>query len=69
MRKFLESAKNKKSSLLDGVKIWENETDWILMIPDQYGNFLNIYMQAKDDASGQILHDRYTKQMDLWMKE
>jgi len=39
------------------------------MIPDQYGDFLNIYMQAKDDASGQILHDRYTKQMDLWMKE
>lgn len=69
MRKFLESAKNKKSSLLDGVKIWENETDWVLMIPDQYGAFLNIYMQAKDDASGQKLYGTYTKQIDLWKRE
>ncbi|MBE0491347.1 MAG: NTP transferase domain-containing protein [Sulfurospirillum sp.] len=69
MRKFLESAKNKKSSLLDGVKIWENETDWILMIPDQYGDFLNIYMQAKNDESGALLYEKYTQKIEKWMKE
>jgi len=29
MRKFLEDAKGKRSSSEDGVKIWENDTDWI----------------------------------------
>ena len=56
MRKFLEDAKGKRSSSLDGVKIWENDTDWILMIPDQYSDHLNIYIQAQDSAAGKALY-------------
>ena len=66
MRMFLEDAKGKKSSLLDGVKIWENDTDWILMIPDQYSEHLNIYIQAKDKKSGEKLYDSYSSKMTQW---
>lgn len=66
MRKFLEDAKGKRSSSIDGVKIWENETDWILMIPDQYGEHLNIYIQAKDDAAGEALYAAYNAKMAKW---
>ena len=69
MRKFLESAKNKKSSNLDGVKIWENETDWILMIPNQYGEYLNIYIQAKNDIAGEKLLKLYSDKIAQWMAE
>ncbi len=69
MRKFLEDAKGKKSSTDDGVKIWENDTDWILMIPDQYNNHLNIYIQAKDDDSGNAIYEKYNNKILKWSNE
>lgn len=69
MRKFLEDAKGKRSSSEDGVKIWENQTDWILMIPDQYGEYLNLYIQAGTKASAEMLLKSYTQKIEKWEKE
>ena len=69
MRKFLEDAKGRRSSSLDGVKIWENDTDWILMIPDQYSDHLNIYIQAQDKAAGKALYERYSAKIAQWSQE
>ncbi|WP_373070996.1 sugar phosphate nucleotidyltransferase [Sulfurimonas sp.] len=69
MRKFLESAKGKKSSSIDGVKIWENNTDWILMIPDQYTDHINLYIQAKDKASGEVIYNSYKDKIAQWSQE
>lgn len=66
MRMFLEDAKDKKSSTLDGVKIWLDEDEWILMIPDQYSDNLNIYIQAKDDARGEEILAHYSKKISEW---
>ncbi len=68
MRKFLEDSKGKKASTIDGVKIWENETDWILMIPDQYSDHLNIYIQAKDEISANTIYTEYSKKIASWAK-
>jgi mannose-1-phosphate guanylyltransferase / phosphomannomutase len=67
MRMFIEDAKAKRNSLADGVKIWENDTDWILMIPDQYSEHLNLYIQAKDDKSGEELYASYNEKMSKWL--
>jgi mannose-1-phosphate guanylyltransferase/phosphomannomutase len=69
MRKFLEAAKGKRSSTLDGVKIWEGERDWILMIPDQYSDALNLYIQAADESRGEALLEKYTALIREWMRE
>ncbi|MBN2896316.1 MAG: NTP transferase domain-containing protein [Campylobacterales bacterium] len=66
MRKFLEDAKGKRSSSADGVKIWNSDTDWILMIPDQYSDHLNIYIQAKDEDSGVALYEHYKAKITEW---
>ncbi len=68
MRKFLEDAKGKRSSSVDGVKIWENDTDWILMIPDQYSDHLNLYVQAKDEIAGNFIYDEYSEKIANWSK-
>ncbi len=68
MRKFLEDAKEKKSSTADGVKIWLNPTDWILMIPDQYSDQLNLYIQAANEESGKAIYDEYQVKIDEWKK-
>lgn len=69
MRKFLEDAKGKKSSSEDGVKIWESETDWVLMIPDQYNEHLNLYIQASSQESGENLLESYTQKIQKYAKE
>lgn len=69
MRKFLEDAKGKKSSSADGVKIWENETDWVLMIPDQYSDHLNLYIQAKDEDHGEAIYKNYSAKIVQWSNE
>ncbi len=69
MRKFLEDAKGKRSSSEDGVKIWENDTDWILMIPDQYDDHLNLYIQASNEASGAALLESYTQKIQNYANE
>ncbi|WP_457607606.1 sugar phosphate nucleotidyltransferase [Nitratifractor sp.] len=69
MRKFLEVAKGKKCSTVDGVKIWEGDCEWILMIPDQHGEYLNLYVQAEDEASGEAILEKYTDLIAEWMKE
>ena len=67
MRMFLEDAKGKKSSTLDGVKIWLDKQDWILMIPDQYSDHLNLYIQAKNESNGELIRQTYTAKIEEWM--
>jgi len=68
MRMFLEDAKGKKSSTLDGVKIWLDSNDWILMIPDQYNDSLNLYIQAQTDEKGEEILETYRQKIKAWSK-
>jgi len=69
MRKFLEDSQGKKNSHTDGIKIWIDENDWILMVPDQYEDFLNIYIQAKNDKSANKIFDIYQQKIQKWLNE
>lgn len=66
MRMFLEDTKGKESSTLDGVKICLDKKDWILMIPDQYSNHLNLYIQADNDEKGEAILATYTDKIEKW---
>ena len=66
MRKFLEDAKGKNSSMVDGVKIWVDKNSWILMIPDQYTDNLNLYIQATDEKDGKAILNEYLQKIENW---
>ncbi len=67
MRHFLQEAKEKKSSTVDGVKIWINEDDWVLMIPDQFEDKLHLYIQAKTKTRGEKLLETYKEKIENWL--
>jgi mannose-1-phosphate guanylyltransferase/phosphomannomutase len=67
MRMFLEDSKGKKSSTLDGVKIWLKTHDWVLMIPDQYSDNLNLYIQAESTEQGEQILETYTSKIEEWI--
>lgn len=66
MRKFLEDSKGKKSSILDGVKIWFKEHDWVLMLPDQYSDHLSLTIQAENDKDGEKYMQTYIDKIAKW---
>jgi len=68
MRMFLDDAKGKRSSTVDGVKIWLDENDWILMIPDQYNDHLHLCIQAENDERGEKILATYTEKIEKWSK-
>ncbi|HZF71766.1 sugar phosphate nucleotidyltransferase [Sulfuricurvum sp.] len=68
MRKFLEHSKGKESSTLDGVKIWFDKNDWILMIPDQYSEHLNLTIQASNYEKGELYMKQYSAKIEEWSK-
>ncbi|QKF83240.1 sugar phosphate nucleotidyltransferase [Halarcobacter ebronensis] len=69
MRKFLEDGKDKKISSVDGVKIWMNDEEWILMVPDQHNEYLNLYVQAEDEKSAGRIFYSYQDKIEKWISE
>lgn len=69
MRKFLEEAQDKKHSTQDGVKIWLNKKEWILMVPDQHREFLNLYIQAKNVENANKIFEKFYKKIEKWKDE
>ena len=66
MRKFLEDSQGKRSSHLDGVKIWVDDREWILMIPDQDSEHLNLFVQAENEKKGDIILNSYKEKIEKW---
>ena len=66
MRRFLEDSQGKRSSHLDGVKIWVDEREWILMIPDQDSEHLNLFVQAQNEEKGEMILNSYKEKIEKW---
>ncbi|MEA3314240.1 MAG: sugar phosphate nucleotidyltransferase [Campylobacterota bacterium] len=69
MRKFLEDAKGKDISNIDGIKIWLNEDEWILMVPDEHSEYLNLYIQAEDEKNASKIFWDYQNKIENWINE
>lgn len=69
MRKFLGDAGDKKIDTTDGVKTWVNEDEWILMVPDDNRDFLNIYIQAETEKSASKIFWKYQDKIEKWLSE
>ncbi len=66
MRKFLEDSEDKRSSMKDGIKIWLDKNSWVLMIPDQYSDYLNLYIQSNSKEKAQDILDGYKEKIANW---
>jgi mannose-1-phosphate guanylyltransferase/phosphomannomutase len=69
MRMFLEDGKDKDTDSTDGIKTWINEDEWILMVPDEHSDYLNIYIQAGDHKSAEKIFWKYQDKIENWINE
>lgn len=68
MRKFSEEAMGKEVSFLDGVKIME-DGNFVVMVPDQYGDTIHLYIQAKNETIGGEMLTKYATKIAEWKTE
>ncbi len=69
MRKFLEDAKGKRYENIDGIKIWVDDNAWILMVPDEHRDFLNIYIQGNSEEEVERISAEYNTKIIDWINE
>lgn len=69
MRKFMEASVGREASFVDGVKIMVRKNEWILMLPDQHSDHLNIYVQAVDANDGEAIFNEFAAKIAEWSKE
>ncbi len=69
MRKFLEYGGDKVIPSADGIHVKLNENEWILMVPDDYKEYLNIYIQAEDEKSAGKIFYKYQDKIEEWISE
>ncbi|MDR2152402.1 MAG: NTP transferase domain-containing protein [Helicobacteraceae bacterium] len=65
MRKFSEEAMGKEVSFADGVKI-VSEDGFVVMIPDQYEDAIHLYIEAKNEDSGNKTLTEYAAKISKW---
>ena len=66
MKEFLKVAKTKKYSENGGIKIFE-KNGWILMIPNEFGEYLDIYIQAKTQKDAKEIFEKYKTMIEKWI--
>ncbi|AEA33929.1 sugar phosphate nucleotidyltransferase [Hippea maritima] len=59
MKKFLEIAKSKRYSTVDGIKMWEDSINWIFVMPNPYKEQLDVCIQANDEKTGMEMFKHY----------
>lgn len=68
IRKLIEEHKDYKVELIDGVKIWLNNKDWMLFLPDPDEAYLHIYIETQKEKDSQKLLTEYITKLNSWIK-
>ncbi|MFA7074067.1 MAG: mannose-1-phosphate guanyltransferase [Endomicrobiaceae bacterium] len=67
MRNAIESTKDKRTELIDGVKVFLNN-GWVLLLPDPDEAYFHIWAEAKDKTTAKGFIDMYTDKIRQWQK-
>ena len=65
----MEASVGKEASFVDGVKISLGAREWVLMLPDQHGEFLHLYVQAATDITGEAIMADFKDKIASWINE
>ncbi len=63
MRKLVEESEGKKRQLIDGIKIFFGEHEWVLCIPDSEREIFHINAEAKTKKTAEKLMKLYSKKI------
>jgi mannose-1-phosphate guanylyltransferase/phosphomannomutase len=69
MRRMTEKLREGRVSLVDGIKIFLDRSEWVLMLPDAEEPYFHIYTEAGDDRRAEELAENYKEMLDAIIAE
>jgi mannose-1-phosphate guanylyltransferase/phosphomannomutase len=63
MRRLVEETRNYKRLLLDGIKIYFEDCQWVLCIPDSERELFHVNAEAKNRATAEELVKDFTSRI------
>jgi len=66
MRNLIEYTKNLNIDLIDGVKVYYDNKDWILIIPDPDRPFFHLYVETATEEASNRLIKQYSDNIRNW---
>jgi mannose-1-phosphate guanylyltransferase/phosphomannomutase len=69
MRRLMEATETSRRDLVDGVKVWENDNEWALIIPHSHKPYFVVTVEGTDAGRATALLDRYAGLVARWRDE
>lgn len=69
MRRLMEETEHETRHLVDGVKVWKNQHEWVLVIPHSHKPYFVVTVEGTSPEHADELLARYTSQVEAWRDE
>ncbi|HEY0671040.1 MAG TPA: sugar phosphate nucleotidyltransferase [Longimicrobiales bacterium] len=69
MRRLMEETERENRQLVDGVKVWKNEDEWVLVIPHSHKPYFVVTVQGATPQNAEELLTRYAGFVETWRDE
>lgn len=69
MRRLIESTEGDDRQLVDGVKVWRGDREWVLVIPHSDKPYFVITAEGADAMGAERLIDEYSRKIEAWREE
>jgi mannose-1-phosphate guanylyltransferase/phosphomannomutase len=69
MRRLIEETEGEERQLVDGVKIWKSEEEWVLLIPHSDKPYFVVTAEGADGARAEQLLAEYSRKLAGWRDE
>jgi mannose-1-phosphate guanylyltransferase/phosphomannomutase len=66
MRRLMEATEHESRDLVDGVKIWKSEREWVLVIPHSHKPYFVVTAEAPDEQATRTLLRQYARHVETW---
>ncbi len=69
MRRMTETLREGRVSLIDGIKVFLDHNEWVLVLPDAEEPYFHVYAEASDDPKAADLAGRYRATLEAVIAE
>ncbi|MCI0432611.1 MAG: NTP transferase domain-containing protein [Gemmatimonadetes bacterium] len=69
MRRLMEATEGQRRDLVDGVKVWKNETEWALIIPHSHRPYFVVTVEGSTLDAARTHLDEWSAHVEKWRDE
>jgi phosphomannomutase len=69
MRRLIAATEGERRQLVDGVKLWKSDEEWVLIIPHSDRAYFVVTAEARTEARTDELIAEYSRLVERWRDE